>query len=289
MNPWLETLGALLFAAIGALLGKWFSQLSGRRWIWGYAIASLPLLVIGFSRRIYSLLFIPPFSWLLAGRLPFAIAGFAIALLISVLLHRCPRKRERACLWALLFTSVGAFSTSVFLGPALDYRLLRSLQTTIDADGVCRQNTGFTCGPAASVTALRQFGIAAEESELSILAHTSSYTGTPPAILARTLQKKYRDQSLIVEFQTFDSIQQLRKPGVTIALVKFGFLVDHYVTVLSVSDDKIVVGDPYLGLTEMTHPEFLNIWRFAGVHLQRSYDPSASLEKNSVFAHFHLK
>lgn len=273
MNPWLETLGALLFATTGALFGKWFAQLSGRRWLFGYMLAFFPMIVIAASRHIYSLPFLPPFSWMLSGRIPFALAGFSIALLLSVLLHRTPKKRDRFCLWALLVTSVGAFSIPVFLGPAIDHKLLLSLQTTIDSDGVCRQNTGFTCGPAAAVTALRQFGIAGEESELAILAHTSSFTGTPPIILAKTIQNKYSDCGFIAEFQTFESIQQLGKPGVTIALVKFGFLVDHYVTVLKVTDEKVIVGDPYLGKTEMTHQEFRNIWRFAGVHLSRRTYP----------------
>lgn len=41
-------------------------------------------------------------------------------------------------------------------------------------------------------------------------------------------------------------------------------------TVLEVTDDQVVVGDPAHGLRTFTPQEFLNRWRFVGVVLKRS-------------------
>jgi hypothetical protein len=50
-----------------------------------------------------------------------------------------------------------------FLAPAFNRGYLAGLKTRIDADGVCRQSSEYTCGPAAAVTALRKLGLPAEE------------------------------------------------------------------------------------------------------------------------------
>jgi len=46
-------------------------------------------------------------------------------------------------------------------------------------------------------------------------------------------------------------------------------MLDHYVTVLEVSDDGVTVGDPLLGLTKLSRAEFEDKWRFVGVVLKR--------------------
>jgi predicted double-glycine peptidase len=62
---------------------------------------------------------------------------------------------------------------------------------------------------------------------------------------------------------------ELKQAGLTIAVVKFDFMVDHYVTILEVTDSEVVVGDPLNGLDRMTCDEFLKKWRFAGIVLKR--------------------
>ena len=52
-------------------------------------------------------------------------------------------------------------------------------------------------------------------------------------------------------------------------MTKFGFLVDHYVTVLEVTDTEVVVGDPLNGLDKMSYDEFRERWRFVGIVLKR--------------------
>ncbi|HEX5221540.1 MAG TPA: cysteine peptidase family C39 domain-containing protein [Verrucomicrobiae bacterium] len=156
-----------------------------------------------------------------------------------------------------------------FLAPAFNYSHLAGLKTRFDADGICLQSNDYNCGPAAAVTALRKLGLPAEEGELAILAHTSSATGTPPDILARALQAHYAMEGLVSDYRVFRSVDELRDGGLTLAVIKYGFWLDHYVTVLNVTDQEVVVGDPSHGLRTFTHQEFQDKWRFEGVVLKR--------------------
>jgi predicted double-glycine peptidase len=144
------------------------------------------------------------------------------------------------------------------------------LTTKFDNDGICRQSNDYNCGPAAAVTALRKLGFSAEEGELAIEAHTSSATGTPPDILARTLQLRYGNLGLSSEFRVFHNLAELKAAGLTLAVIKYNFWVDHYVTILEVRDAEILVGDPFHGLRTFTRDEFEKKWRFVGVVLKRN-------------------
>ena len=71
------------------------------------------------------------------------------------------------------------------------------------------------------------------------------------------------------EYRGFRNVAELKKAGLTLAVIKFALFVDHYVTVLEVRDDGIVVGDPLGGLTTMPVAEFQEKWRFVGVVMGR--------------------
>jgi len=43
--------------------------------------------------------------------------------------------------------------------------------------------------------------------------------------------------------------------------------VDHFVTVLEVTDSEVVVGDPLNGLDRLSYDQFRREWRFVGVVL----------------------
>jgi ABC-type bacteriocin/lantibiotic exporter with double-glycine peptidase domain len=152
-----------------------------------------------------------------------------------------------------------------FLAPAFNQRYLATLTTNVDGDGICRQSNEYNCGPAAAVTALRKLGFPAEEGELAILARTSSATGTPPDMLARALQKRYGSQGLHCKYRMFKDVSELRTAGLTIAVIRLAFLVDHYVVVLEVTDQAVVIADPLSGKRSLSHQEFKRIWRSLGI------------------------
>jgi hypothetical protein len=269
MNPWLESLGVLLIAAGGVFLGAWFSRRPKPYWLLGYFLPLVVIALFAVASRKPALAFVPPISWMMLGRTKFAITGFVRAMILTTPLLKLPNRRDRIAVSLLMLCVVFAISVWPFLAPAFNRSDLASLVTRIDNDGVCLQNTGYTCGPASAVTALRRLGLPADEGEIAILAHTSSTIGTPADILADALQKHYGSQGLLCDYRSFTSIAELRNAGLTMAVVKYNLLLDHYVTVLEVNDSEVIVGDPLNGLTKLSYAEFNEKWRFEGVVLKR--------------------
>ena len=263
-----ETIGVTVLAVIGLLLGRWFSGL--KKWWWlGFAIPFALLLMIGSTRRYSGFEFVPPMAWLVRGRTEFALAGFITTMVLTTPVVRLPRVSTRRLVYA--FMAVVVFTTSVwpFLAPAFNRKALEAMQTRFDAEGVCRQNTEYTCGPAAAVTALRQLGFPAEEGELAILAHTSTAIGTPPDLLAAALQKRYAAEGLKCAYRHFRSVEELKDAGLVLAVTKFARFIDHYVTVLEVSDTEVKVADPFYGKRTYSRERFREQWRFCGIVLKR--------------------
>jgi hypothetical protein len=268
MNLWFEAVGAASFAFAGVLLGYFFSRLPKPYWIFGYFIPLALVLIYGIAIHFPAMSFTPPISWMMMGRKKFAILGFIAAMVLTTPLSRLPLKRDRIVISVLMAAIIFYMSVWPFLAPAFNRNELAHLQTQFDPNGVCRQKTDYTCGPAAAVTALHKLGLHGDEGQLAILSFTSSMTGTPPDILAEVLQKKYGKDGLLVEYRVFKSISELKQAGLTLAVVKFGFMVDHYVTVLDVTDSEVIVGDPLDGLDRMSYQEFLQKWRFVGIVLK---------------------
>lgn len=277
MSPWIETMGVLFLAAAGLGIGHWCSRLPKPYWLLGYIIPLLLIAVIGLTRRNSVWEFVPPMSLLVSGRTEFALAGFITTLVLTTPLSRLSHPRSR--MWVMAFMGIVVFFSSLwpFLAPAFNRKHLQSLTTMLDRDGICRQSNEYSCGPAAAVTALRRLGFDAEEGEIAILAHTSTAIGTPPDLLCAALKRRYKNEGLACEYRYFDSIAELghgaadedvRGP-LTVALIRFSFLVDHYVVILEVTDHHITVGDPFHGKIRYTHDQFRKKWRNSGVVLKR--------------------
>ena len=270
MNLWLEIFFVILSATSGFVFGLLFSRFPKFLWLLGYFIPLALILFYGVGIRFPSLLSsVPAVSWLLIGRKKFAVLGFAAAMILATPLSRLPQKRDRTVIIIFIVAIIFGSSIWPFLTPMFNRSQLARLHTRINADGVCLQNTEYTCGPAAAVTALRRLGLPAEEGEIALLSQTSSFTGTPPDLLAEALQQKYGRDDLIVNYRFFKNLDELRQAGLTLAVVKFSFMVDHYVTVLKVTDSAVIVGDPLNGLETIPRDEFREQWRFCGIVLQK--------------------
>jgi hypothetical protein len=170
------------------------------------------------------------------------------------------------CLLIAVLTSV---SIVPFLAPAFNRGYLAGLKTRLDPDGVCRQSSEYTCGPAAAVTALRKLGFSAEEGEIAILAHTTSLTGTEPDVLAKVLRQRYGAAGLMAEYRAFKGIEELKNAGLTVAILKFNALQDHCVTIFGVQTNGVSVADPLTGLNIVPKQEFEEKWQFVGIVLKR--------------------
>jgi hypothetical protein len=188
---------------------------------------------------------------------------------LTVPLSRLPHKFEKLIVCILMGVFVTWFSVLPFLVPALIKSRLYNIRTKLDSNGICRQTTDYTCGPAAAVTALGKLGLSAEEGEIAVLSYSSPVTGTLPTFLCSALESRYGAVGLKCQYRRFDSVNQLRDAGITLAVIRDAFLLDHCIAVLEVSDNTITVADPVIGTMMMPHSQFEKIWRFSGIVLER--------------------
>jgi predicted double-glycine peptidase len=269
MNPWLETFAVILLLAIAAGAGYGVSRLPKYHWLWGYCIPLALLLLFNFANHHPTVLLAPPVSWIMMGRRKFALIGIIAVILLTTPLSRLPKLRLRVMVAGLLGMYVLIESVMPFAAPIFNHKELAAMTTRIDRDGVCRQSAGYTCGPASAVTALRSLGLQAEEGNIAILSRTSAFAGTPPDLLAQALHDEYARFGLIAECRAFHHVAELKEAGLTLAVIRYGPMTDHYVTVLEVTDSTVIVGDPLTGREILSYPDFANKWRFIGVMLTR--------------------
>jgi len=274
MNPCIEAFAVTLLGLLGAGAGWTFSRLRSRWWLGGFFLPLLLVLMIGAARRDARLEFVAPFSWLVAGRRQFALLAPLTTMLLCTPLDRLGALRQRTLVGAFAICFMLVTAVWPFLDPALVRSQLEGLKTRLDNQGICLQQTDYTCGPAAAVTALRRLGLAGEEGELAILMHTSRAGGTQPGVMAAALGQHYAAQGLICKYRYFSSIEELPRDVPTVAVIKFGLMVDHYITILKVTDRQVIIGDPLDGARPLTHDEFRRLWRFCGVTMRLRQEAS---------------
>ena len=276
LQPCLETAALLVGTALAYAAGMWLQRSRHRFWAVGYLLPLLVIGMIGAARRVPRLEFIPPISWLVAGRIEFAAFGLSVALLGGILCPRVLDRRLRGLIQLFGAAVLVSYSVYAFVMPALIAPRLEWLETGMDANGICRQGTTFTCGPAAAVTALRALGFAAEEGELARLARTTPMMGTQGDLLAHAIRQRHHTAKLDCAYRYFDSLEALKGGGRTVVLMTSGLLSDHYVAILAVNADRVVLGDPLRGRREMSHAAFRAAWRRTGLVLKRVTTPPAS-------------
>jgi hypothetical protein len=270
MGGWFETVAVLLTVIFAALIGRRFSRLKTPHWGWGYVISLLLIVFLLISARLSFRLSLPILAWATVGRARFVSIGIAVALGAYTLIGRLTKPVERVIVMSMTLCIILWASIMPFLVPALIKNELTNLQTRFDGDNVCVQSTDYTCGPAAAVTALRRFGLPAQEGELAILSHTSPVTGTLPWDLYKAIQNLYPGAGIDCRLRRFDSVNQLRDADATLVVVNDSFLLDHCVVVLDVDDIFITIADPAVGRYKLTRKTFENIWRFYGITLKRN-------------------
>ncbi len=265
----LETAGIILISLFSILLGRTFSGFRKPYWTFGYFFPCVLIALLLFARINDGFSFIRPFNWFIAGRVRFALISVAVCMGLTTPLSRLPRKIEKILVYVIMLVVVTWFSVMPFLFPVIVRDSLLSKPTFYDSDGICRQTTDYTCGPAAAVTALEHLGLSAKEGELAVLSHSSPVVGTLPTSLCSAIESRYKNEGLKCKYQRFDTIEQLRKTGVTLVVVKEGFLLDHCIVVLKVLDDSVAVADPITGKELIPIEQFEKMWRYSGIVLER--------------------
>ena len=272
-RPWIETLGVVALVGLTYLIGRRLSRLKKPYWAVGYVIPLLVIVVLGAVRWLPAMEFIPPFAWLMLGRTEFAASAAACALFLAVLPSRLPRKTQRVMVSALFIIVIVRYAVLPFLLPAVLHGRLSRLESEFFDDGSCRQTTRYTCGPAATVTALKALGLEVQEGEVAILARTNPISGTQPDMLSAAIRAGY---GVSCEYRYFGSLDELREAGLTVALVRHSLLTDHYVVVSHMGDGQVTIADPLIGIRTLSEDEFRRLWRRCGIVLARREEKDGS-------------
>jgi len=191
---------------------------------------------------------------------PFSIALFAMA---------APRVRSRVAHGLLIGVSlwVWGFGADHLLATAVeDYGLLGGV---VGRDGVCRQTSDYSCGPAAAVTLLHHHGVPSTEEEMARLCWSSSLRGTDELRLIRGLRLRlvgYRWTPVVSRA----TLPQLLSQGAPVAVTlsqRPGL--DHWVVVLGVDGREVSIADPASGRGLLPLEELKQRWTGQMVWLRR--------------------
>ncbi len=250
-------------ALAGWLLGRAASKT--RHWWVGVALclAAIGLVIAG--HRVPRLSVLPPFSWAVdAGWNP-AIMTLVVAAVFATLLPRLPVGRTRPATFVamtVLLIFYGLLPPTFILAarPAL-----ARLQTRIDRNGICRQTTGYTCGPSAAVTCLARMGIRADEGTLAIEAQCAPSFGTDAPFLAATLNRLY--PAIHCTYNYFPSLDAVPLPAVADCDLKS--IGGHYVALLELQGDEVIVGDPISGRARLSRQQFMEEWKGTAIAFQK--------------------
>ncbi len=259
-----QSLGVLFLALLGVRMGKKLNQ-EPHPWLHlGYATLFLLCAMIAATNWLPHLQLISPFGHLVANRTEFAIMALTCPMLMTALIDHLDHRRKKIMVGTFTGMFTVIFSVFPFLIPAIAYAEQSQYETYLDEDGVCIQSTGFNCGPAAAVTALRRLGIPAQESELALAAFTTNFRGTPMDSLSSAIYTEYGIMNHLTYETTLD---EMKDKVPFIAVIKFDQTSDHYVTVLSITEGKIEVADPLTGIRFSSPEVFNRKWRKAALIL----------------------
>jgi len=244
MHPWLETLVAVFVSATAFMVGYRFKRAC---FVW------MALGVAGIGTAL-----------LLGDYLSRRESGYLMCLavpLVSAPLLRYPVSRITAGgLVTATFIAVVYSGWMEFIGPAISRNEVSQLKTRFSKTGICMQGTGYTCGPAAAVTALRKLGFPAEESEIGLLAYCSQHTGTYAQDLAAAMLQKYGGDGLKCSYHVLNDMKELREMGLSLTVIELEPGLHHWVAVLEVTDQDVKLGDPLNGLRSESLAIFQSHW-----------------------------
>lgn len=149
------------------------------------------------------------------------------------------------------------------LGSAEHYLLAPihgSLHNNLLPNGVFRQTSSSSCAPAALATLLRQWGIAATESEVAKFAETSRLGTSMPQLIVAANAFGLNGVELR---PTWKLMQRINRPGVlSVWLISPNRKLPHAVALLGLDATKAIIADPSSGkLFDVNRADFDTIWR----------------------------
>ncbi|MFN7020525.1 MAG: cysteine peptidase family C39 domain-containing protein [Phycisphaerales bacterium] len=260
----------LAIAAFAAALR--IARASRPVWV-GVCIASLAAMLLWPLMRVFP---VEPIDLLGAPTVAcIELTGLAIpaVLLFAIAARHMPKKSDGRAI--LLLTAVAGVyfvkagwwmlaPVSGGLGP-----------TNVDAHGVCRQSTGYTCAAASMVTMLRARDIPADETEMARLSYTQVGGGATDSRVLWALERKLAATELRPRYQRLDLAGLIAASKPCLVQLDWGYFTSHMVPVLSATEQTVVIGDPLIGKREMSAADFVRKWKGAAITVESVFPPSA--------------
>lgn len=268
-NPGWDMLKVLLIAAIGVGLGRFCSRRGRMALALGYGLPLVALVLLTLGRCGFLGAPNGPLGGVFFGQPRFLVLSLVIPAGLMTLLPFLPRRVERVAVTLVLVGFIACFSIYPVLAPALIRDGLLRTPNHTDPLGVCLQTRPYTCGPAAAVSALRELGLQGHEGRIAAWASSAPVIGTLPWDLCSALDRQYGPQGLHCEFRRFETLDELKRAGLTLAMVRGGTLTNHCVAVLAIDDRQVILADPSLGRLHMPIEQFADEWRHTGIILRR--------------------
>ncbi|MFB2623054.1 MULTISPECIES: cysteine peptidase family C39 domain-containing protein [Methanothermobacter] len=137
------------------------------------------------------------------------------------------------------------------------------MKSSLGDEVIVRQSSGYSCGPAALATVLRNLGVHCSEAELAALAGTDESGTTMYGLILAATSKGLRARGVRME------ISDLRRNH--IAFVRYGDTA-HYTVVLAVDDRNITLADPAMGRIRIRREIFSKIFTGNVLVVERDED-----------------
>lgn len=261
----LQLLAVMVLAVLGWSAGSRISRCKGHWWLLGFLGPMLAIAMVILGRRIIRFAFVWPISWIVRWDVNYLVMSFVVAMLFGTLIPRLLQRRQRIVVSVLMAVMVFYYGIIPVAMPAAVRASLERGPTKLDRLGVCLQTHPYTCGPAASVTALGLLGVQAQEGQIGAAAGTGPSVGTDPFSLARALQAMYGNQGIRAQYRMFKDLAELQPCLPVVAMVHGNILRDHYVTVVQITETGVILADPEFGMRRLTREDFTALWNNSGI------------------------
>jgi len=269
MNPWMQAVLVLSAASAGLGLGWFYFARTYRRAVWG-AVAAVGWLAIVLTAHFAHLFStFGGLDWIAASRNKFLFIGFALCFGMVGPLPHLNRRWKQAFTLAVLAIFAVLFIGIPFVGPAVFEEQISRLPTHLDQNGICRQSTSFTCGPAAAVSVLHRLGLEASEGEIARASGTAPALGTGIWDLYQGLRRLYPPEQLQCRYLRAGSLAHLPDGEFILAVIRETFWLDHCVAILEIRPTSVIFADPVNGLSILPRSAFEACWRKSAIVLRR--------------------
>lgn len=254
---WIVCAAALVLFLLGFGLGLWTGKKSERAATWAVAASLLALVARQWLTPARELALFPEGTVYLHLRAWWVIPFAMIPLGVGVLRLSTPFARK----------GIALFAAGLFLAAARPVALTalfdpREVTGQVGPNGVCIQTTDYTCGAAAAAMLLHAHGVPASEAEMALICRTNAFTGTDVYAVAVGLRQKLAGSDREVRVVGADWAALAARRGPSLATIRFGLLVDHWVMIQELRGDAAVVLDPTRESARIIpREEFLSIWR----------------------------